>query len=466
MSMPAPDHARRILNALSSGTVPEDAYDLLAIGNDHAYRQLLEDLAAVEQGQARLRGVRAAYGAGKSFLLGRIAHAALRRGLLVSRVSLNRSGPTLARFETVYHRALHQLQVRGVRGGALTWLLDRWLDEAETRAIELDETDENDPAALQAAVARRTRDLLGELALNHPGFANAVAAYYQAHLENQYDRKLRIAAWLSADPNVSLHGTGGMVGHIGRDAALPFLQAVARMARQVGLGGMLLVLDELDEMRFARRDVRALGWSRLRDLTDLAAGGAEHLLILLAGTPQVYDEGFSELPPLHQRFDDPSLHSPYPNPAGPQLLLLPPTETDAVQLTLRLRGLWERANHENHRLEDAQVHTLVRRWFAAGTPTLRTLVRDAVGVLDRMAAYPDFDPLEQVLSSDGPARSSSALQEHFADSEEERFEDPEIDLTPALETLPARGPARISPAPENSLEDDGDSFDPVGIQLD
>ena len=93
---------------------------------------------------------------------------------------------------------------------------------------------------------------------------------------------------------------------------------LVRIIRDLGRAGLLMILDELDEMRKLPSDGRARAWANLRDLVDQLGSGVPGVYLVLAGTPEVFSSGrrgFKELPPLAQRFDDPTLNTALPEPA-------------------------------------------------------------------------------------------------------------------------------------------------------
>ncbi len=390
-----PTQAREIVAALRLGTVPERGLSHYAVGLDREMAVLRSELEEVAAGGSRIKGVRGGYGSGKTFVVTRLSEDALARGFMVSRVVLSRDGASLSALERLYAALVAGLRVQGTQGGALGWLLDRWVGRAEEYATDVQGIDEDDGAALAAAVKARLITLLGEVVRERPSFAAALSAYADAHIAGDYALKGRVLGWLSGDENVTGRGIPGLRGRVERQDALVYLRLLARMARDVGRSGLMIVLDELDEMRKLPRDGRERAWANLRDLVDQLGAGVPGVMLVLAGTPEVFSgrRGLTELPPLAGRLDDPTLNTAHPNLRGPQLPLPRFGEPELVQVMGRLTHLWETATGECTRVDTAFGPYLARGWAEQlGDASPRVAIREYLSVLDRARDYPDFDP--------------------------------------------------------------------------
>ena len=257
-----------IIAALRTGTVPSRGLHQYAVGLDKEFGVLRSELQAVKNGQSRVKGVRGAYGSGKTFVVSHLAEDALNLNFVVSKVTLNRDGSSLAALERLYQGVMQNLRMRGTEGGALPALLDRWVERAESYAVEVQGVSEDDRSALRAAVGARLNEMLGEMAREKPAFAAALAAYAQAHINEDYDLKRLVVGWSMADPNISARAIPGVRGQVGRTEVLVYLRVLVGIVRSVGRAGVVVILDELDEMRKLPSDQRAKAWANLRDLLD------------------------------------------------------------------------------------------------------------------------------------------------------------------------------------------------------
>lgn len=391
----AQQEADVIIAALRTGTVPNRGLHHYAVGLEKEFEVLREELQAVRSGQSRVKGIRGAYGSGKTFVVSRLAEDAWDVNFVVSKVTLNRDGSSLAALERLYQGVMQNLRMRGTEGGALPALLDRWVERAEEYAVEVRGVDEDDEEALRAAVTTRLNELLGEVAREKPSFAAALSTYARAHISGDYELKRIVIGWLMADPNTSARTIPGVKGKVERTEVLAYLRVLVSIIRSLDRAGLVVILDELDEMRKLPSDGRAKAWANLRDLIDQVGSTVPGLYLVLAGTPEVFSgmRGFKDLPPLAQRFEDPSLDTAYPNLRGPQLPLPRFGEAQLDQVMGRLREIWETATGQPSRLDVGFGPYLARGWAQKlGDVAPRIAIREFVSVLDRVRDHAGFDP--------------------------------------------------------------------------
>lgn len=384
-----------IIAALRTGTVPNRGLHHYSVGLEREFEVLREELQAVRNGQSRIKGIRGAYGSGKTFVVSRLAEDAWDANFVVSKVTLNRDASSLAALERLYQGVMQNLRMRGTEGGALPALLDRWVERAEEYAVDVRGVDEDDENALRSAVAARLNELLGEVARDKPSFAAALGAYARAHISGDYDLKRTVVGWLMADPNTSGRTIPGVKGKVERTEVLAYLRVLVGIIRSLDRSGLVVILDEVDEMRKLPSDGRAKAWANLRDLMDQVGSSVPGLYLVLAGTPEVFSgmRGFKDLPPLAQRFEDASLDTPYPNLRGPQLPLPRFGEAQLEQVMARLRDIWETAAGIASRLDPEFGPYLARGWARKlGDVAPRIAIREFVSVLDRVRDHADFDP--------------------------------------------------------------------------
>ena len=390
--------AQHIIHALRLGTVPTRGLQHYAVGQEKEFSVLQEELKAVTAGHSRLKAVRGGYGSGKTFMISRLAEEALAARFVVSQVVLNRSGYSLHQLERLYRGIMQELRVRGTEGNALASILDRWIDSAEEYVVDVQGVAEDNEPALRQAVGARIEVLLGETVRERPSFAAALRAYYDAHARMDYASKRQILGWLMADPHASVRQISSIKGQIDHSDVFAYLQELVRMIRQTGRPGLVIILDEMDEMRRLRRDHRHSAWANLRDLTDRIGGQVEGLYIVLAGTPDVFRgaRSMQELEPLYQRLDEPTADTEHPNLRGAQLPLQPMDADHLLNVTRRVRALWENAQDSESRLPAGFEEQLVQGWTARlGSRSPRIVIREFISVLDRLHDYPDYDPVRE-----------------------------------------------------------------------
>jgi hypothetical protein len=390
--------AIHIISALRQGVVPSRGLHHYAVGQDRELRILLDSLRDVADGHSAFKGIRGGYGSGKTFIISRLAEDALQQGFAVSQVSLNRDKTSLHMLDRLYQGVLQHLRVRGTEGNGLSTVLDRWIGSAEEYVIEVEGIPEHREVLLRQAVGQRIEVMLGEVARERPSFSAALTLYYQAGLDGDHALKREVLGWLMADPHASTRQLKGVRGQVQASDTLAYLRELTRMLRQLKRPGLLIILDELDEMRQLKRDLRQRAWANLRDLLDELGRGVPGLFLVLAGTPEVYDDrrGVTELPPLEQRLGDPTQQTSHPNLRGPQLPLPTFSQAQLTSVMNRLEQLWTVAGGQESRLPEGFASSLAEGWTQRlGSRSPRIAIREFISVLDRARDYPDFDPVRE-----------------------------------------------------------------------
>ena len=126
----------------------------------------------------------------------------------------------------------------------------------EEYAVEVRGVDESDEAALHTAVTARLTELLGKIAQEKPSFAAALSTYAAAHLDGNYELKPQVVGWLMADPH-SARPIPGVKGRVERTEVIAYLKVLVGIIRDLDRSGLVIILDELDEMRKLPSDGRA-----------------------------------------------------------------------------------------------------------------------------------------------------------------------------------------------------------------
>lgn len=399
MTSTIPRHdAVHIIAALRQGGVPTNGLHHYAVGQERELNVLLDQLREVAAGHSQFKAIRGGYGSGKTFITSRLAEAARQQGFAVSQVSLNRDMASLHMLERLYRGIMQALEISGTEGNALGTLLDRWLGSAEDYVLDVQGIPEHLTQAVREAVGQRVEVLLAEVAQERPSFSAALKAYYDADVAGDHALKRDVLGWLMADPHASTRQLRGVRGQINPADTLAYLREFTRMVRHLGRPGLLIILDELDEMRHLKRDLRQRAWANLRDLLDELARGIPGLYLVLAGTPEVFDDrrGITELAPLAQRLDDPTQRSAHPNLRGPQLPLPTFSQENLAAVMRRVNTLWELESGTSSRVPESFSDMLASGWTQRlGSRSPRIAIREFISVLDRARDYPDFHPEQE-----------------------------------------------------------------------
>ncbi|GAA3377584.1 BREX system ATP-binding protein BrxD [Streptomyces sannanensis] len=400
---------KEVIDALRRGTVPQAGLDLLAVGLGRFETALDDDLGTIARGGAAFHAIRGEYGSGKTFFARWLAERAKRAGLATTEVQVSETETPLHRLETVYRRLTERLTTATHQPSALRAVVDSWFYTLEEEVLDAGETDEEDEAALAAAVDVLMERRLAEVARTTPAFAAALRGYRRAVAVGDGATAEALIAWLGGQRSVaaSARRAAGVRGDLDHFAALGFLQGLLTVLRDCGHPGLLLVLDEIETLQRVRGDVREKGLNALRQLLDeIDAGRFPGLFLVITGTPAFYDgqQGAQRLAPLAQRLaTDFTTDARFDSPRAVQLRLSGFDLPHLGELGRKVRDLYrDGARHPARvagRVDDAYVDELAAavtgglggKVGVAPRVFLRKLVAD---VLDRVDEFADFDPRE------------------------------------------------------------------------
>lgn len=392
-----------IIHALRQGTVPPRGLELFATGLEPLVAQVRAELEHVGRGHGLSKWLRGEYGAGKTFAARHLAAVARSLGFATSEVQVSVNDTPLHKLETVYRRLIERLETPADPASALQAIVDSWLYDVGDKVTRLRGLSEDDPQFTQAC-EQQIEDELADISKVNPAFAAVLRTYHRAQSDGEAALAQGLLAWLAGQPNTgrALMAEAGVRGEVDGQAALTFLGGLLRLLRQSGYRGLVVVLDEVETIQRIKSDTRGRSLDALRQLMDmLSEDRLPGLYLIITGTPAFFEgpKGIRELAPLRDRLavrfdDDPR----FDNLKAPQVRL---RAFDAERLRKvggAVRALYPAREPERLRstVDDAVLAALVAKvtdGFGGRVDVVpRLFLRTLVDLLDRVDAYPDYDP--------------------------------------------------------------------------
>lgn len=365
------EQAQRHLASLRTGHAYSGRSSDIIVGRDREQRQLATELDRVSEGGSSLRLVVGTFGSGKSMLLQNLAENARGSGFVVMSASL---GPN-ARLSSTDGDAVRLLTAltqrtstkARPRGGAFSAVLERYVRKVvdETRSSRLD-------AALQES--------LGDLLDLELGFAIAHVLERYVFADRTGDEQLRQKSlrWLRGEYSNSVDvrrelGTSSFI----RDAdVFRYLRAYATFVKVAGYSGLLIVLDEMENLfrHLNHPTARGKNQEQILDLYNEAASGERpSTMIVFGATPEIVDDdrrGLLSYPALKRRLEGSDTGH-----EGDSVIRLQPLQSaNLAELAERVRRLWERANEAEAPLTAAELASTVGE-SVRPDQAIRTFVR-------------------------------------------------------------------------------------------
>ena len=142
--------ALTVLNSLKGGVVPRIGLPYITVGRKNEIAALLHDVDIISEGGASFRFIVGKYGSGKSFLIQTLRNYVMDKGFIVVDADLSperRLQGTRGQGLATYRELIRNLSTKTKpEGGALTLVLDRWINTVQSEAVQESGFSIGDPA--------------------------------------------------------------------------------------------------------------------------------------------------------------------------------------------------------------------------------------------------------------------------------------------------------------------------------
>ncbi|MGE0327305.1 MAG: BREX system ATP-binding protein BrxD [Polyangiaceae bacterium] len=399
----SPLKRREIIDALRLGAVPRRGLEQFAVGLGHLEKAIDSELEAAALGRGAFKAVRGEYGTGKTFFSRWVEHRAQDQGFATTLVQISEVDTPLYRMETVYRRAVENLQTKELTNGAFRALIDKWFYNLEDEVLAAGNVNQTDEDAIAEAVGNLLEKRLAEVSATQPQFAAALRRCHTARVRGEHAIDEGLIGWLMGQPNVGaeIKRAAALKGEIDHRGAAGFLRGLLEVLRQTGKKGLVLVLDEVETIQRSRADSRDKSLNALRQLLDdLVAGAFPGLYVIITGTPQFFDgnQGVQRLAPLAQRLHTEFSKDGFDNPKAAQIRLQAFNLEKLVEVGIKVRDLYPSDEAERIKLavDDAVLEELARGVAGklGGKVGIapRIYLKRVVDLIDRVEVHPTFDP--------------------------------------------------------------------------
>ncbi len=426
--------AQAVLNSLKGGVVPRTGLAYVTVGRKDEIAALLHDTEIIADGGATFRFIVGRYGSGKSFLLQTIRNYVMDRDFVVVDADLSperRLQGTQGQGLATYRELIRNLSTKTrPDGGALTLVLDRWINSVQTQTAEekglLPDSPGFEAAVEQQiyAVIRRMNDLVHGF-----DFARLLAMYYRSYIEDDEDTKAKVVKWFRGEYLTKKEAKDelGVTSIITDDSWYDYLKLFAYFFRQAGYSGMLILIDELVNIyKIPNSITRQYNYEKILTMyNDAMQGKASGLGVIMSGTPQCMEDkrrGIYSYEALRTRlaagkFSKEGMR----DMMAPVISLEPLSGEEMMVLTEKLADMHaDLYSYERKIGEEDLVLFLKIEYGRIGADTNitpREIIRDFIELLDILYQRPGLSAA-QLLNSD---EFSYAKSEAVSDDADEDF---------------------------------------------
>ena len=407
--------AQTVLNSLK-GVVPRIGLPYITVGRKAEIEALLHDVDVIQEGGASFRFIVGRYGSGKSFLLQTIRNYVMDKNFVVVDGDLSperRLQGSKGQGLATYRELIQNLSTKTrPEGGALTLILDRWINSVQMQVSQETGLNNDDPK-FEQAVDQKIYGVISSLnELVHGfDFAKLLNMYYHAYMSGDDETKAKVVKWFRGEYS---HKTEAKK-ELGVDIIISdsdwyeYLKLFATFFRQAGYAGLMIMIDELVNIyKIPNAISRQYNYEKILTMyNDTLQGKAKYLGIIMCGTPQAIEDrrrGVYSYEALRSRlasgkFAQEGARDMY----APVIKLEPLTAEEMLVLTEKLADMHANLYGYERTITDDDLAQFIKIEYArvgADTNiTPREIIRDFIELLDIVWQNPDRK-ITDLLNSD------------------------------------------------------------------
>lgn len=429
--------AQALLNSLKGGVVPRVGLPYIAVGRKEEIDALLHDVDIIAEGGASFRFLVGKYGSGKSFLLQTIRNYVMAKNFVVVDADLSperRLQGTRGQGLATYKELIRNMSTKTKpEGGALSLILDRWISNVQQEVMASENLSVTS-AQLPGLVEKRISAVIYSLNEMVHGFdfARLLTLYYQAYISGDDETKAKVLKWFRGEYGTKTEARQELGVHmvITDDDWYEYLKLFACFLKQAGYAGMLILIDELVNIyKIPNAITRQYNYEKILTMyNDTMQGKAQHLGLILCGTPQCMEDprrGVYSYEALRSRLAEGHFAGEHKDLLSPVIRLQPLTPEEVLILIEKLAdihaGLYEYAQIVTQQDMGDFIEIEFGRIGADVHITPREVIRDFIEVLDIVYQNPSLQ-VRTLLNSEQFTYARNAVQEGETDQEFAEFD--------------------------------------------
>ncbi len=420
--------AQTVLNSLKGGVVPRIGLPYITVGRKSEIEALLHDVDIISEGGASFRFIVGRYGSGKSFLLQTIRNYVMDRGFIVADADLSperRLQGTRGQGLATYRELISNLSTKTKpEGGALTLILDRWINAVQSEAMQETGLLPGDPALAAAADKKIYAVTAAVSELVHGfEFAKLLSTYYHAYLAGDDEQKAKVVKWFRGEYALKSEAREalGVNMIITDDDWYDYLKLFAVFFRLAGYTGMFIMIDELVNLyKIPNSITRQYNFEKMLTMyNDTLQGKAKYLGILMGATPQALEDkrrGIYSYEALRSRLSEGRFSRPGARDLlAPVIRLEPLTAEEMLVLCEKLSGMHQGLYGYSRTLTTEELAGFIRieygRIGADQNITPREVIREFIELLDLLYQHPEMDFASLIDSEEFSYAKSEAVSD-------------------------------------------------------
>lgn len=291
--------ASAVINSLKGGVVPRIGLPYITVGRETEIDALLHDVDIIADGGASFRFIVGKYGSGKSFLLQTIRSHVMDRNFVVVDADLSperRLQGTKGQGLATYKELIRNMSTKTrPDGGALTLILDRWINNVRSETAAESGLDSESPE-FSRLVERKIYEVISSLSEMVHGFdfAKLLTVYYRSYIDGNDEDKAKVIKWFRGEyvNKTEAKSELGVNIIITDDDWYEYIKLFAMFLKKAGYSGLLVLIDELVNIYKVPNGItRQYNYEKILTMyNDTLQGKAKYLGIIMGGTPQCIED--------------------------------------------------------------------------------------------------------------------------------------------------------------------------------
>lgn len=426
--------AATLINSLKGGVVPRIGLPYITVGRENEINALLHDVDIIADGGASFRFIMGKYGSGKSFLLQTIRNYVMDRNFVVCDADLSperRLQGTKGQGLATYKELIRNISTKTrPEGGALTLILDRWINAVQTEtAAESDLTP--DSPEFEKAVEKKIYAVVNSLNEMVHGFdfSRLLTLYYRAFAEGDDETKGKVVKWFRGEYATKTEAKSelGVNIIITDEDWYEYIKLFSAFLKMAGYSGMLILIDELVNIyKIPNSITRQYNYEKILTMyNDALQGKAKYIGIIMCGTPQCIEDtrrGVYSYEALRSRLAEGRFGGEVSDMLAPVIKLSPLTYEEMLVLIEKLEDIHSGLFGYENRLKQKDLIDFIKieysRVGADTNITPREVIRDFIELLDITYQNPQLD-VRSLLNSEKFEFAKPALEEQAQQTAED-----------------------------------------------
>ena len=418
--------AQTLVNSLKGGVVPRVGLPYVTVGRKEEIEALLHDVDIIAEGGASFRFISGKYGSGKSFLLQTIRNHVLAKNFVVLDADLSperRLQGTRGQGLATYKELIANMSTKTrPEGGALSLVLDRWINNVQQEAAAEAGLAVTDPA-VAPLVEKKIAAIMASLKEMVHGFdfARLLTLYYEAYVTGNEEMQALVLKWFRGEYTTRTEARRdlGVNIIITDDDWYDYLKLFATFLRQAGYSGMLILIDELVNIfKIPNAVTRQYNYEKILTMyNDTMQGRASHMGIILCATPQALEDprrGVYSYEALRSRLAEGRFAGEHKDLLSPVIRLQALTQEEMLVLVEKLADIHAQLYGYKRRMGQEDMVAFIEieygRVGADEHITPREIIRDFIEVLDILYQNPKMK-VRELLGSDAFTFAKNAIEE-------------------------------------------------------